>query len=232
LPSEAPRDRAGARPTGCHTHPSVRDRRLGRRRAVGRQEVLRNRQTYPEHCSGQPRCISPLAQAAKVSADELRLLVGLVRSVFAAAALDQLVPTSPFQRVTLPCSDHERIVPLAVEQVSALADANATAVPSDGHNVGRTWAANWRAIRAASAGRRFPAPDRAGGTLDPPEDPRAKTAEDTTVSTDLATTGSRAGGPSRAPTGFPADAGWPDIPYVDRAPVLARALRVARGRAG
>jgi integrase len=55
----------------------------------------------------------------------LRLVVGLVRSVFTAAALDRLIGTSPFVRVTLPRYDRERVVPLTVVQVRALADAMA-----------------------------------------------------------------------------------------------------------
>jgi integrase len=53
----------------------------------------------------------------------LRLLVGLMRSVFAAAVLDRLVTTSPFVRIALPRGEQERIVPLTVDQVRALADA-------------------------------------------------------------------------------------------------------------
>jgi integrase len=52
----------------------------------------------------------------------LRLLVGLVRSVFASAALDRLIGTSPFVRVTLPRHEQERILPLTVDQVRDLAD--------------------------------------------------------------------------------------------------------------
>jgi integrase len=53
----------------------------------------------------------------------LRVLVGLARSVFAAAALDRLIATSPFVRIGLPRDTRERIVPLTIEQVRALADA-------------------------------------------------------------------------------------------------------------
>jgi integrase len=53
----------------------------------------------------------------------LEKLVGLVRSIFAAAVLDRLVATSPFARVSRPESHAERIVPLTVEQVRAISDA-------------------------------------------------------------------------------------------------------------
>jgi integrase len=52
-----------------------------------------------------------------------RGLVGLLRSVYAAAVLDRLVPFSPVVRITLPRVERPRVVPLAVEQVVALADA-------------------------------------------------------------------------------------------------------------
>jgi integrase len=55
----------------------------------------------------------------------LRNLVSLVRSVFTAAALDRLISTSPFARVTLPRYDRERVVPLTIDQVRALADVMA-----------------------------------------------------------------------------------------------------------
>ncbi|HEY3008180.1 MAG TPA: site-specific integrase [Micromonosporaceae bacterium] len=53
----------------------------------------------------------------------LRNLVGLLRSIYAAAVLDRLVGRSPVVRITLPAADRERIVPLTVAQVRALADA-------------------------------------------------------------------------------------------------------------
>lgn len=65
--------------------------------------------------------VTDRAQVLKPST--LRLLVGLVRSMFAAAALDRLVTVSPFVRVTLPRGEQERVVPLTVHQVRALADA-------------------------------------------------------------------------------------------------------------
>lgn len=53
----------------------------------------------------------------------LRNLVGLLRSIYAAAALDRLVATSPVTRLSLPRDERPRLVPLTVEQVQALADA-------------------------------------------------------------------------------------------------------------
>lgn len=52
-----------------------------------------------------------------------RSLVGLLRSIYAAAVLDRLVPFSPVVRITLPRVERPRIVPLTVEQVVVLAGA-------------------------------------------------------------------------------------------------------------
>jgi len=52
----------------------------------------------------------------------LRILVTLVRGAFNAAVLDRVVGTSPFVRIALPRVERERIIPLTVDQVSALAD--------------------------------------------------------------------------------------------------------------
>lgn len=61
---------------------------------------------------------------AKVLAPStLRLLVGVVRSAFIAAALDHLCAADPFARARLPRADSTRVVPLTVEQVAALAGA-------------------------------------------------------------------------------------------------------------
>ena len=56
----------------------------------------------------------------------MRLLVALLRSVFAAAVQDRLVASSPVTRLSLPRSERERIVPLSVAQVQALAQAMPT----------------------------------------------------------------------------------------------------------
>ncbi len=53
----------------------------------------------------------------------LKTLVGLMRSVYAAAVLDRLIHASPFVKLSMPDADAERIVPLTVDQVETLADA-------------------------------------------------------------------------------------------------------------
>ncbi len=53
----------------------------------------------------------------------LRNLVSLLRSVYSAAVLDRLVAVSPVVRLTLPSARRERVVPLTVDQVRALAEA-------------------------------------------------------------------------------------------------------------
>ncbi|ADL48869.1 tyrosine-type recombinase/integrase [Micromonospora tulbaghiae] len=58
-----------------------------------------------------------------LSPSTLRNLVGLLRSVYAAAVLDRLVGRSPVVRVSLPSAHRERVVPLTVDQVRKLADA-------------------------------------------------------------------------------------------------------------
>jgi integrase len=52
-----------------------------------------------------------------------RSLVGLLRSIYAAAVLDRLVPFSPVERIALPRVERPRVVPLTVAQVAALANA-------------------------------------------------------------------------------------------------------------
>jgi integrase len=53
----------------------------------------------------------------------VRQAVGLLRSVYGAAVLDRLVASSPVIRIQLPRYERERVVPLSVEQVLALAEA-------------------------------------------------------------------------------------------------------------
>lgn len=53
----------------------------------------------------------------------VRVMTKFVRSVFAAAVLDSRIARSPFDRVTLPRHEQERIVPLTVDQVRALSHA-------------------------------------------------------------------------------------------------------------
>ncbi len=62
-------------------------------------------------------------RAQVLSPTTLRNLVGLLRSVYAAAVLDRLVGTSPVVRLQLPKATRERVVPLSVEQVRSLAAA-------------------------------------------------------------------------------------------------------------
>jgi len=58
-------------------------------------------------------------RAQRLSPGSLRLLVALLRSVYAAAVHDRLVASSPAVRLSLPRQERERIVPLAVTQVQA-----------------------------------------------------------------------------------------------------------------
>jgi integrase len=62
-------------------------------------------------------------RAQVLSPSTLRVLVSMLRSIYGSAALDRLVGTSPVVRVQLPRHDRERVVPLTVPQVQALADA-------------------------------------------------------------------------------------------------------------
>jgi integrase len=83
-----------------------------------------------------------IADRARVlSPGTLRLLVQLIRSIFAAATADRLIGSNPVPaRVSLPRSEKPRIVPLTVEQVQALADA-ATTLPSNGDHSSGSWLA-------------------------------------------------------------------------------------------
>lgn len=62
-------------------------------------------------------------RALVLAPSSLRVMVYLVRSIFAAAVLDRLIGVSPFARVSLPEAHSERIIPLTVPQVCALAAA-------------------------------------------------------------------------------------------------------------
>jgi integrase len=62
-------------------------------------------------------------RAAVLSPSTLRLLVSLLRSIYASAVLDRLVATSPVVRIQLPRNESVRVVPLTVAQVRALANA-------------------------------------------------------------------------------------------------------------
>src|SRR3954468_10591155 len=62
-------------------------------------------------------------RAQVLAPSTLRALVRLLCSIYRSAVLDRLVASSPVVRVQLPRADRERVVPLTVEQVRALADA-------------------------------------------------------------------------------------------------------------
>jgi integrase len=62
-------------------------------------------------------------RALVLAPSTMRLLVTLLRSVFAAAVADRLIASSPVGKLSLPRTQKERIVPLKVDQVRALADA-------------------------------------------------------------------------------------------------------------
>jgi integrase len=62
-------------------------------------------------------------RAQVLAPSTLRALVRLLRSIYTSAVLDRLVASSPVVRVQLPRDDRERVVPLTVGQVQALADA-------------------------------------------------------------------------------------------------------------
>ncbi len=62
-------------------------------------------------------------RARVLAPSTLRNLVSLLRSIYAAAVLDRLVATSPVVRITLPRHERQRVVPLTVAQVAALAAA-------------------------------------------------------------------------------------------------------------
>lgn len=63
--------------------------------------------------SGRARVLQP---------STTRVVVQLVRSVFAAAVVDRMIGVSPVQRITLPRHEAPRVVPLSVTQVRDLAD--------------------------------------------------------------------------------------------------------------
>lgn len=62
-------------------------------------------------------------RATVLAPTTLRKLVGLLRSVFADAVLDHRLAVNPVVRVSLPGVTRERVVPLSVAQVLAVADA-------------------------------------------------------------------------------------------------------------
>lgn len=62
-------------------------------------------------------------RATVLAPSTLRAVVKLLRAIFTAAVLDRLVTVSPVVRLSLPSAHGERVVPLTIEQVRALADA-------------------------------------------------------------------------------------------------------------
>jgi integrase len=62
-------------------------------------------------------------RAGHLSPGTMRVLLGLLRSVYAAAVLDRLVAVSPVQQVKLAEHRADRVVPLTVEQVRTWSEA-------------------------------------------------------------------------------------------------------------
>lgn len=63
------------------------------------------------------------SRAAVLPPSTTRLVLALLRAVYNAAVLDRLVASSPVVRVSIRRQERERVVPLTIEQVRALADA-------------------------------------------------------------------------------------------------------------
>ncbi|MCW2718572.1 site-specific integrase, partial [Pseudonocardia sp.] len=64
-------------------------------------------------------------RAQVLAPSTLRKLVSTLQSIYSAAVLDRLVGSSPVVQLTLPAAHRERIVPLTVDQVRALAESMA-----------------------------------------------------------------------------------------------------------
>jgi integrase len=62
-------------------------------------------------------------RAQVLAPSTLRLLVSMLRSIYASAVLDRLAASSPVVRVQLPRQERPRVIPLTVEQVQTLAQA-------------------------------------------------------------------------------------------------------------
>jgi integrase len=62
-------------------------------------------------------------RAQVLARSTLRLLVSLLRSIYASAMLDRLVASSPAVRLQLPAASRARVIPLTVDQVRQLAAA-------------------------------------------------------------------------------------------------------------
>jgi integrase len=62
-------------------------------------------------------------RSRRLAPSTLRLVVGTLRSIFNAAVRDRLVAHNPVLGLSLPRHERERVVPLSVDQVRALAEA-------------------------------------------------------------------------------------------------------------
>jgi integrase len=62
-------------------------------------------------------------RSRRLAPSTLRLVVGTLRSIFNAAVRDRLVAHNPVLGLSLPDHERERVTPLSVDQVRALADA-------------------------------------------------------------------------------------------------------------
>lgn len=61
--------------------------------------------------------------ASGLAPSTVRLVVGMLGSIYSAAVLDRLVPSSPVVKIALPKADDDEVVPLTVDQVRTLAEA-------------------------------------------------------------------------------------------------------------
>jgi integrase len=61
-------------------------------------------------------------RAAVLAPRTVHNLAGLLRAALNSAVLDRVIPVTPFQKISLPRVERERIVPLTVEQVAAIRD--------------------------------------------------------------------------------------------------------------
>lgn len=106
-----------------------RTRHLRDRTAERRESMIRT------HIEGSPfgerRAVAVRPSEAQAWATDrarvlapstLRVLVGVVRSAFAAAVADRVVGADPFARVRLPRAEAARVVPLTVAQVAEVAE--------------------------------------------------------------------------------------------------------------
>lgn len=129
--------------TGMYVHPKAGDitvaayaRQWAAARPHNARTARRVASAIKNHVEGTPLGSRPLskvlpseaqawatARAAGLAPSTTAYTVYLVRSIFASAVLDRLIGRTPFTKVSLPESIPARVVPLAVEQVRALAEA-------------------------------------------------------------------------------------------------------------